>query len=57
MYRILGSKYAMLSIKTQMVYLLRKYRFTTHLTMDDIILTLDICFRSKNGYPVQIWQR
>lgn len=53
----LGSKYAMLSVKTQMVHVLKRYKLTSDIQISDVIHIVDIITRSQNGYPVKIWNR
>ncbi|XP_065221576.1 cytochrome P450 4g15-like isoform X2 [Planococcus citri] len=54
----LGSKYAMMSIKTQISYILRNYHLSTNVeefTYAD--LHVDIAIRSKIGYPIKFTSR
>uniref|UniRef100_A0AAT9UU96 Cytochrome P450 4461Q1 n=1 Tax=Maconellicoccus hirsutus TaxID=177089 RepID=A0AAT9UU96_MACHI len=54
----IGSKYAMMSIKTQIVYILRKYHLSTNikeLKEDD--LGVDLMIRSKPGFPIKFIKR
>ncbi len=53
----IGSKYAMISMKIQMCYLLTHFQYTTDLRMEDIRLKLNISMRFANGYPLRIIHR
>uniref|UniRef100_A0AAT9UTW1 Cytochrome P450 3638G2 n=1 Tax=Maconellicoccus hirsutus TaxID=177089 RepID=A0AAT9UTW1_MACHI len=53
----IGAKYAMMSIKTQLVHLLRRYRFTTEMKMQDIHLELDISARNYSGFLLKLHSR
>uniref|UniRef100_A0AAT9UUV6 Cytochrome P450 3638D3 n=1 Tax=Maconellicoccus hirsutus TaxID=177089 RepID=A0AAT9UUV6_MACHI len=53
----IGAKYAMMSIKIQLVHLLRSYRFTTDMKMQDIHLTVDVALRNDSGYWLKLWSR
>lgn len=47
----------MISMKTQLVYLLRGYRFTTDMKMDDIKLNMNAVLKLENGFWMKIWHR
>uniref|UniRef100_A0AAT9UU86 Cytochrome P450 4461G1 n=1 Tax=Maconellicoccus hirsutus TaxID=177089 RepID=A0AAT9UU86_MACHI len=54
----LGNKYAIMSIKTQLVHILRNFHISTNLkefTMQD--LQMDLSIRSRIGYPVKLTSR
>ncbi|XP_065221559.1 cytochrome P450 4C1-like isoform X1 [Planococcus citri] len=54
----IGAKYAMLSMKTQMAYILRNFHLSTNIkefTYDD--LYADVSIRSKIGYPIRFTSR
>uniref|UniRef100_A0AAT9UU85 Cytochrome P450 3638D1 n=1 Tax=Maconellicoccus hirsutus TaxID=177089 RepID=A0AAT9UU85_MACHI len=53
----IGARYAMISIKTQLVHLLRDYRFTTNMKMDDIQVIVDLVLRNDTGYWLKLWSR
>ncbi len=50
-------KYAMLAIKAQLAAILRTFRVSTKISMDDIKLVLWIIFRSEGGFPVKLQPR
>ena len=47
-----GAKYAMTSMKTQLIYLLRNFHVRTNRKYEDVVTIMDVMQRSKNGYPV-----
>ncbi|XP_065219306.1 cytochrome P450 4C1-like [Planococcus citri] len=54
----IGIRYAMLSIKTQIVYILRNYRLSTNIeTFTREHLKTDLCIRSRIGYPIKFEKR
>uniref|UniRef100_A0AAT9UTM9 Cytochrome P450 3638G3 n=1 Tax=Maconellicoccus hirsutus TaxID=177089 RepID=A0AAT9UTM9_MACHI len=53
----IGTKYAMASIKTQLVHLIRRYHFSTEMKMQDIHLVLDILLRNDSGYWLKLHSR
>uniref|UniRef100_A0AAT9UTW5 Cytochrome P450 3638E1 n=1 Tax=Maconellicoccus hirsutus TaxID=177089 RepID=A0AAT9UTW5_MACHI len=52
-----GATYAMMSMKTQLVYLLRCYRFTTNMKMNDLKLTFLPGLRNTTGFWMKLWSR
>uniref|UniRef100_A0AAT9UTM4 Cytochrome P450 3638G1 n=1 Tax=Maconellicoccus hirsutus TaxID=177089 RepID=A0AAT9UTM4_MACHI len=52
-----GAKYAMMTMKTQLVHLLRRYRFTTHMKIQDVHLILDLLMRNDSGYWLKLHSR
>lgn len=53
----IGYKYAMISMKIQMCYLLTHFQFSTDVRMDDIRMKLKVLLRFANGYQLQITHR
>lgn len=53
----IGRRFAFISIKTVLTKILRKYRFSTHLGMDDIKFRLEVTNKPINGIVVQIDKR
>ena len=53
----IGTKFAMLSMKTMLATILREYRFTTEMKMEDIEYDLEVVLRSVNGWKVKIHTR
>jgi cytochrome P450 len=53
----IGYKYAFLSMKVIMAYLLRRYRFSTNLKMDDLRWELSVTLRLMNKHMVTIKRR
>ncbi|KAL1138633.1 hypothetical protein AAG570_008696 [Ranatra chinensis] len=53
----IGSKYAMLSMKTTLSSFLRRYRVYSTCKIEDIRLELGLLMMSVDGYPVQIKER
>ncbi|XP_065221565.1 cytochrome P450 4g15-like [Planococcus citri] len=54
----IGAKYALMSAKTQMVHILRNYHLSTD--VEDFSIkncSIDLCIRSKIGYPVKFTRR
>jgi cytochrome P450 family 4 len=56
-YIITGGKYAMLSMKTTIALVVRRYHLETTHKMEDIKTRVDVLLRSINGYPVKISER
>lgn len=54
---LVGSRYAMLSMKVTLATTLKKYRVTTDMKMSDIKLKFDFIVRSVNGYKVKLHTR
>lgn len=54
---ILGTKYAMLVLKLVTVYVLRKYRLTTELRLEDLRLRINITLKLLNKHRVQLHKR
>lgn len=52
-----GQKYAWLSMKAQISTILRNYKFSTDLTMDDMQLDVDLLIRNISGYKVKLHRR
>lgn len=53
----LGYKYAMLSMKSMLLELLRNYRFSTTLTMADLRPNMNITLKLGNKHMVKIDER
>ncbi|XKL64937.1 hypothetical protein PGB90_005023 [Kerria lacca] len=53
----IGQKYAWLSMKAQISTILRNYKFSTDLTMDDMQLDVDLLIRNISGYKVKLHRR
>lgn len=53
----LGRRFAFISIKTILAKLLRKYRFTTHLDMEDMKFRLEVTAKPVNGVKIEIEER
>ncbi|XP_054257647.1 cytochrome P450 4g15-like, partial [Macrosteles quadrilineatus] len=53
----IGSKYAMLSMKTTISAILRSYKLFTDIKMEDIKLKIDLLMRSVNGFPIRLERR
>ncbi|XP_065224290.1 cytochrome P450 4g15-like [Planococcus citri] len=54
----IGAKYAMMSIKTQIAYILRNYHLSTSIKeFTKEHLTMDLSIRSKVGYPIKFTSR
>ncbi|XP_058817443.1 uncharacterized protein LOC131680751 [Topomyia yanbarensis] len=53
----IGIRYAWLSMKIMIVHLLRKYRLTTSLTMDDITIKFSIIMKITNGCRIALEKR
>lgn len=52
-----GYKYGMISMKIQLCSLLTRFKFTTDVQMDDILMDLEITLRMANGYKLRIERR
>uniref|UniRef100_A0AAT9UU76 Cytochrome P450 3638F3 n=1 Tax=Maconellicoccus hirsutus TaxID=177089 RepID=A0AAT9UU76_MACHI len=52
-----GSKYAMMSIKIQLVHLLRRYRLTTEMKMRDIHIVFGMVTQNDSGYRLKLHSR
>lgn len=53
----LGQRFAYISIKIILAKLFRKYRFSTHLKMEDIKFQLEITCKPINGILVDVEER
>uniref|UniRef100_A0AAT9UTP8 Cytochrome P450 3638G5 n=1 Tax=Maconellicoccus hirsutus TaxID=177089 RepID=A0AAT9UTP8_MACHI len=53
----IGAKYGMMSMKIQLVHLLRRYRLDTDMKMQDIHLVIDLLLRNDSGYWLKIYSR
>ncbi|XP_001651778.2 probable cytochrome P450 313a4 [Aedes aegypti] len=53
----IGSRYAMISMKIMMVYLLKNFRFKTKIREEDIRYKFDALLRIEGGHLVQIEKR
>ncbi|XP_058452504.1 cytochrome P450 4c21-like isoform X1 [Malaya genurostris] len=53
----LGIRYAWLSMKIMIVHLLRKYRLTTSLTMDDVVIKFTVLLKVANGCQIALEKR
>lgn len=53
----IGHKYAMISMKIQLCFLLTNFKFETDVRMDDIRMKLNVMNRFANGYPLRILRR
>ncbi|XP_065207589.1 cytochrome P450 4C1-like isoform X2 [Planococcus citri] len=49
-----GQKYAMVSMKAQLSTMIRNFKITTDIKMEDIELSIDILLRSSTGYYVKL---
>uniref|UniRef100_A0AAT9UTT2 Cytochrome P450 3638D2 n=1 Tax=Maconellicoccus hirsutus TaxID=177089 RepID=A0AAT9UTT2_MACHI len=52
-----GARYGMMAVKTELVHLVRRYRFTTEMKMDDIHLVMDFVPRNDSGFWLKAWSR
>uniref|UniRef100_A0AAT9UUA4 Cytochrome P450 4461K1 n=1 Tax=Maconellicoccus hirsutus TaxID=177089 RepID=A0AAT9UUA4_MACHI len=53
-----GAKYAMMSVKTQITNILREYHLSTNIKeLTDSQLKVDLCVRSRIGYPIKFTSR
>jgi cytochrome P450 family 4 len=52
-----GMRYAMLLMKTILSTVLRHYKVSTPLKIEDLGLKVDILLKSVQGYPVQLEPR
>lgn len=53
----IGMRYALISMKIMLASLLRQFKFTTHLTMDDIKTKFEITLKFECGDVVQVTRR
>lgn len=53
----IGVKYAWCSLKVLLVYLLRRYKFTTHLKLKDVRIKATLALKIDNEKPVRIDHR
>jgi len=53
----IGQKYAMMSMKTMMVHLLRKYRFTTKLKLNELKYEIQITLKIDKKHMVEVHSR
>ncbi|XP_031638168.1 cytochrome P450 4c21-like [Contarinia nasturtii] len=53
----LGQRFAFISIKVVLAKLIRKYRITTHLGMDDIKFRFEVTCKPINGIMVEVEER
>lgn len=53
----IGQKFAMQSVKVMLINLLRNYKFSTSLKMEDLQFRADITLMIANPYPVEITRR
>ncbi|XP_065213910.1 cytochrome P450 4g1-like [Planococcus citri] len=53
----IGSKYAIMSLKTQMAGILYHYHLSTCVKFQHIVPCMDAVVRSKHGYPIQMSTR
>lgn len=52
-----GSKYAWIQMKITIAYILRNFKFTTNLKMEDLRLRLTITLQLINRHMVQVERR
>ena len=53
-----GTKYGILSIKTQIVHIVQNYHLSTNISeLKKDQLAADLCVRSKIGYPIKFTKR
>ena len=53
----IGARYAMQSMKIMLITILRRYRFTTDMTMDDMRHDVDLVLKSFNGWKIKLYTR
>ncbi|KAL1115984.1 hypothetical protein AAG570_005479, partial [Ranatra chinensis] len=53
----IGYKFAMLSMKTTLVIILRRYKIYSDIKMRDIKVTVAVTSRAVDGYPIRIEER
>lgn len=53
----IGMRYALISMKTMLVALLRRYKFSTHLKMEDIAMKFEIFTKLVSGDMVEVEER
>ncbi|XP_062558088.1 uncharacterized protein LOC134222964 [Armigeres subalbatus] len=53
----LGIRYAMISMKVMMVYLMKSFRFKTNIREEDIRFRFDVLLRIEGGHMMQIEKR
>lgn len=49
-----GSRYAMMSLKTQIALIIRRYHLSTNIKFTDLRPVMDAIIRNKFGYPVKL---
>lgn len=54
---IAGYKFGLLSMKTVISHVIRKYKFTTTLKMEDLKYKLGLVVMPVQGYPLKIQKR
>lgn len=52
-----GLQYAMISMKVMVASILRKYKFTTDLKLDDLVLKFELTLKLGNRYLVGMERR
>jgi cytochrome P450 family 4 len=53
----IGSRYAMLTMKTTISNIIRAYQLETNFKLEDIRIKIDMLTRSVDGYPIRIVKR
>lgn len=54
---VLGAKYAYMTMKCVIVTVLRRYRLSTTLRMDEIVLKQELTLKAANGFMVRLHNR
>ncbi|XP_063698277.1 probable cytochrome P450 313a4 [Culicoides brevitarsis] len=53
----IGGRYALTSLKVGLAHILRQYKFSTPLKMNDLVFKLSITLKITNGFMVQLSKR